>query len=94
MATKTTKKTKPKGEKPVGEVTHYYTNLGVGIIKVKTGLKAGDKVKFKGHTTDFDQIIDSMELDHKAIESAKKGDEIGVKTKDHVREGDMVYMAK
>ena len=78
----------------VGEITHYYDKLGVGIIKLKSALKKGDSVKIKGATTDFDQTIDSMQLDHSDVEGGKKGDELGVKVSQKVREGDKVYLAK
>lgn len=79
--------------KPIGAVTHYYTNLEVAIIKFNKSVKAGASVKFKGNSTDFEQTLDSMQYDHKNIAVAKKGQEIGVKVKDKVREGDKVYSA-
>lgn len=75
----------------IGTITHYYTHLQVGIIKLDQDLKNGDKVLFKGHTTSFEQIIDDMEFDHKKIEVGKKGQEIGVKVSEKVREGDEVF---
>ena len=77
-------------EKKIGVITHYFDHLSVGIIKVTGSLRVGDQVHIKGHTTDFEQEIKEIQLDHKAIESAKKGQEIGIKVKDHVREGDEV----
>ena len=77
-------------EKKIGTITHYYTNLGVGIIKLSVGLKAGDTVHFKGATTDFSQEITEMQLDHKEVEKGKKGDEVGIKVNEPVREGDAV----
>lgn len=91
MAEKAEKK--EKVEKPVGKVTHYFNHLNVGIIKLISPLKVGDKVKFKGHTTDFEQEITEMQYDHKDIEEGKKGQEVGIKVSDHVREGDEVYPA-
>lgn len=81
-------------EKKIGEITHYFDHISVGIVKVKSELKVGDKVHIKGHTTDFEQDIKEIQLDHKAIESAKKGQEVGVKVKDHVREGDELFAAE
>ncbi|MCM8804340.1 MAG: hypothetical protein NC833_03695 [Candidatus Omnitrophica bacterium] len=76
----------------IGKVTHYYTKIGVAAIKIlKDGLKVGDKIHIKGHTTDLIQFIDSMQKEHQVIEIAKEGDEIGVKVIEHVREGDIVY---
>ena len=77
--------------KEAGKVTHYYTNLGVAIVEVSAPLKKGEEVRIKGHTTDFTQEIKSMQIDRKDIEEAKKGDVIGLKVDEHVREGDTVY---
>ena len=78
-------------EEKIGEITHYFDHISVGIIKVTSSLKVGDKVHIKGHTTDFEQEIKEMQLDHESIEGAKKGQEVGVKVKEHVREGDELY---
>lgn len=80
-----------KKVKPIGTVTHYYGNLGVAIIKFKRVFRAGEKVHFKGATTDFEEKVKSMQYDHKPIETAKKGQEVGIKVGDKVREGDEVY---
>ncbi|NIT03794.1 translation elongation factor-like protein [Candidatus Saccharibacteria bacterium] len=81
-------------EKKIGEVTHYFGHIPAGIIKLAGKVKKGDKLHFKGATTDFTQEITSMQIDHKDIESAKKGDEIGVKVNERVREGDDVFIAE
>lgn len=78
--------------KKVGVVTHYYSGIGVGTIKVEDEMKLGDKLHFKGSTTDFSQLISEMQFDHKPIEVAKKGQEIGVKISGKVREGDEVFL--
>lgn len=77
--------------KPIGEVTHYYSHLGVAIVKFKESFAVGTKVKFKGATTDFEETIGSMQYDHKPIDEAKKGQEVGIKVGNKVREGDEVY---
>ena len=79
--------------KPIGKITHYYSNIGVGIIELSDSLKVGDKIRIKGHTTDIEETVDSMQIDHKDVEEAKKGDVIGIKVPDHVRETDQVYLA-
>lgn len=78
--------------KKIGEITHYYSNISVGIIKLTDNLNVGDTVNIKGATTDFDQEIVEMQINHENIESAKKGDEIGIKVQDQVREGDEVFL--
>ncbi|MDO8536951.1 MAG: translation elongation factor-like protein [bacterium] len=90
---KTTTKTekKPKEPKPIGEVTHFYGNLDVAIVKFKKSVDVGTKVKFKGATSDFEETIKSMQFDHKPVRSAEKGQEVGIKVGEKVREGDEVY---
>ncbi len=79
-------------EKKIGVVTHYFGKITVAIIKIEEeGLKVGDTIRFKGHTSDFTQKVESMELEHKAIQEAKVGESIGLKVSEHVREGDVVY---
>ncbi len=78
-------------EKPIGEVTHYFSGIQVAIVKFNRVVKVGETIKFKGATTDFSQTIESMQYDHKDIESAKKGQEVGIKITEKVREGDEVY---
>ena len=82
---------KPKEPKPIGEVTHYYNGIGVAIIKFNTKVSVGDKIRFKGGTTDFEELISSMQHDHKDIVLAKKGQEVGIKTSNKVKEGDKIY---
>ncbi len=81
----------PEEEKLIGKVTHYYSNLGVAIIELDDELKAGDKIKIKGGTADFEQEVDSMEVEHEKVKEAKKGDVIGLKVGEKVREGNLVY---
>lgn len=82
-----------KEPKPIGVVTHYYGGLGVAIVKFNQSVEVGAKVNFKGHTTDFTETIKSIQFDHKEIKAAKKGQEVGIKVKEKVREGDEVYEA-
>jgi putative protease len=79
-------------EKKIGTITHFFDNISVGIIKLEGDIKIGDRVRFQGATTNFEQEITSMQYEHENIESAKKGQEIGVKTNEKVREGDDVYL--
>lgn len=75
----------------VGEVFTYFSKVGVAGIKLSGTLKVGDKIRIKGATTDFEQTLDSIQVDRNEIEEAKEGDKIGIKVKDRVREGDKVY---
>ena len=78
-------------EKPIGKISHYYSNLGVAIIELSGPLAVGDRIKIKGATTDFEEAVDSIQIDRKPIEKAKKGDVVGLKVGEKVREGDEVY---
>ncbi len=80
--------------KPIGAVTHFYGDISVAIVKLKKAVKTGIKVRFGGATTDFEETIKSMQYDHKPITSARKGQEVGVKVKKRVREGDEVFEVK
>ncbi len=83
-------KDKPK-EELVGKITHYFGKIEVGIIELNKKLNVGDTIHVKGGTTDFEQEIKSIQIEHEQIEKAKKGDVIGLKVKEKVREGDEVY---
>jgi len=85
---------KVKEPKEVGEVTHFYSHLGVAIVKCKVPISTGDMLWFKGATTDFKETVSSMQYDHKTIQAAKKGQEVGIKVSEKVREGDKVYLAE
>ena len=78
-------------EKKVGVVFDYFAKIGVAAIKVGAALKVGDTIHIKGHTTDFEQKVDSMQVENKSVKSAKKGDSIGLKVKERVRPNDVVY---
>ena len=79
-------------ETKIGEIFGYYSKIEVAAIKLTDGsLKVGDKIHIKGHTTDFEQIVDSMQIEHDKFQSAKKGSDVGIKVKDKVRPGDIVY---
>ena len=76
----------------VGKVTDYFAKIGVAALVIDNGeLNLGDTIHFVGHTTDFEQKIASMQTEHQAVDSAKRGDGIGIKVKDRVRHGDKVY---
>ena len=79
-------------EKKIGTITHFFDKISVGIIKLSGTLKIGDKVKIKGTTTDFEQEIKEMQFMHENLESGKKGQEVGIKTNEKVREGDEVFL--
>jgi len=78
-------------EKKVGEVTHYWRKISVAGIKLTDTLSVGDTIRIRGATTDFEQTVSSMQIEHENIETATKGQEVGLKVKDKVRRGDTVY---
>jgi putative protease len=78
-------------EERVGTVKHYYSHLGVAAITLDRELRVGDTIHVKGHTSDFTQRIDSMQIGHAAVERAGNGDDIGIKVKEHGREHDAVF---
>jgi putative protease len=80
-------------EAGLGKVTHYFSKIGVAVIEITTheNLKKGETIHIKGATTDFEQKVDSMQVDHKEVAEAKKGDAFGLKVKGPVREHDIVY---
>ena len=76
----------------IGEVTHYFPHVNAAAVKLlKSGLKVGDSVYIKGHTTEFKELVKSIQLDHTTIPEGKKGQEIGLLVKSRVRQGDKVY---
>lgn len=79
-------------EQPVGKVTHYYNHLGVAIVELTGPLKLGDQLHFKGHGQDFEQAVDSMQVEHQEITEAKAGDIIGLKVSMEVKEGTPVFL--
>ena len=79
-------------EEKVGRVEKFFAKPSVAAIEVTAGvLKIGDKLHFKGHTTDFEESITSMQVENQPVEEAKPGDLIGVKVKGRVRENDTVF---
>jgi len=83
---------KERKEEEVGEITHYFGKISVGVVKVTNGtLKVGDHIHIKGATTDFEQEVESLQIEHQPVEEVKEGEEAGMKVIDRVREGDKVY---
>lgn len=81
-------------EKEIGRISSYFSHAEVAAIQLSGKLKIGDKVHIKGHTTDFEVGIDSMQIDRKDVKGAKKGDHIGIKVSEKVRPNDRVFLVK
>ncbi len=78
--------------KMVGMVTHYFSKIRVAGVTLSDKLAIGDQILIIGHTTAFEQMVNSMELDHQPIEVAEAGQEVGIRVIDRVRNGDEVYI--
>jgi putative protease len=82
----------PIGGQPIGKVVHYYTDLSVAIVELTQGtLRVGDTIHIKGHTTDFKQPVESMEIEHQRVLEGAPGQSFGLKVREHAREHDIVY---
>ncbi|MDD2689728.1 MAG: hypothetical protein PHT41_06235 [Candidatus Omnitrophica bacterium] len=84
---------KKEKEKVIGIVTHYFPKVRAAVVKLKAPLLAGDRIRVKGHTTDFTQTATSLQIDRVPINSAQKGQEIGLLVDSRVRQHDKVYKA-
>ena len=95
VVSKKKKQTVIKAKKPkenvIGNITHYFPHVRAAVIKLKAPLAVGETIKIKGHTTDFNQTISSMQIDHVPVDSAKVGQEIGLLVNSRVRQHDLVY---
>jgi len=75
----------------VGRVTHYFTKISVAVVELSAPLAVGDRIRIRGPTTDFEQTVESMQIEHENVERAEAGQSIGLKVKERVREKDRVY---
>jgi len=78
-------------EEAVGKVSDFFSRPVVAGIELTAGLKTGDHIRIKGHTTDIELTVDSMQIDNVNTNNAKAGDSVGVKVPERVRRGDTVY---
>ena len=78
-------------ETEIGSVMTYYNNIGVAAIDLTGNVKVGDTIIIRGYTTDVEHVIGSMEIDHKSVQEAKSGDQIGIKVASKLRKKDRVY---
>ena len=75
----------------IGHITHFFPKISVAVIELEKDLNVGDTIAVKGPTTDFEQKVDSMQIEHKNVEKAEAGQSIGLKVAERVRETDVVY---
>ncbi len=82
-------------EVAIGTVEKYFAKIGVAAIRITSGeLEVGDTIRIKGHSTDFEQPVDSMQLEHATVEKAGPGMDVGIKVRQKVHEKDTVYLVK
>ncbi len=75
----------------IGTVSHYFGHLSVAAVTLTDTLRVGDRIHIRGHTTDVQQTVDSMEVEHAKVESAGPGDDVALQVADHVREHDKIF---
>ncbi len=75
----------------VGHITHFFPKISVAVVELTAPLTKGDRILVKGPSTDFEQTVDSMQIEHKDIERAEAGQSVGLKTAQLVKEKDVVY---
>lgn len=75
----------------IGRITHFFSKINVAVIELKARLNVGDTIAIKGPNTDFEQVVDSMQIEHENVQHAEKGQSIGLKVAQRVRETDAVY---
>jgi len=78
-------------KKVVGKVTHYFTKISVAVVELSGELKVGDRISIEGPTTNFEQTVNSLQIEHKDVKVATAGQAVGLKVDQRVREGDIVY---
>ncbi len=79
-------------EEKIGIVTDYFAKIGVAGIRLTDGeLRVGDRVRFRGHTTDFTQVVESLQVEHQAVDRADRGSDVAVKAQERVRRHDQVF---
>jgi len=75
----------------IGRVTHYFGKINVAAIRLSNPLRVGDKISIEGTHTNFEQVVESIQIEHQSVPEAKAGEEVGIKVQDKAREGDTVY---
>ena len=79
-------------EQEIGVVTHYFDKISVAAIRLTNGaLRSGDVIRILGHSTDLEQAVSSIQIEHSSVTAAKPGDEIGIKVDEPVHEHDKVF---
>lgn len=78
-------------KKEIGKITHYFSKIGVAVVELTGTINVGDTILIKGAHTEFEQEVESMQIEHESLQKAGKGQSIGLKMIQKVHENDMVY---
>ncbi|MBT4511392.1 MAG: translation elongation factor-like protein [Chloroflexi bacterium] len=78
-------------EEQVGTISTFFVNVGVAGVDLSAPINTGDRLHIRGHTTDIELVVESMQIDNANVQEGKSGDAIGIKVPDRVRQGDKVY---
>jgi translation elongation factor EF-Tu-like GTPase len=78
-------------DQAIGTVTHYFSHLSVAAVELSDTLRVGERIHIVGHTTDLEQTVDSMQVEHQPVDSAGPGDDAALAVRDHVREHDRIF---
>ena len=81
----------PGEGRPIGKITHYFSKIGIAVVKLSDNLKVGDSIRVIGGGKDFEQIVESIEIDNKKTGVAKSGEDIGLKIDQKVKKNYSVY---
>jgi putative protease len=81
-------------DKEIGKITKYYSKIGVAVIELSSTIKTGDRISVKGATTDFSQVVESLQVEKQSIQEAGAGKEVALKVKEKVRENDIVFLSE
>jgi len=78
-------------EQQIGVINEFFAHISVAGVELSDTMRVGDTIHIKGHTTDMEQIVDSMQIEHEQVQEATAGQAVGIKVKDRVRHGDQVF---
>jgi putative protease len=78
-------------EQQIGVINEFFAHINVAGVELSDTMRVGDTIHVKGHTTDLEQTVDSMQIEHDQVEEARAGQAVGIKVKDRVRRGDQVF---
>lgn len=82
-----------KERKPIGKITHFFPKISVAVLKADKPIKTGDKISIEGHGKKVEMTVESMQIEHKNVDTCKPGEEAGLKVPEDVKEGDLVFKA-